>query len=250
MQISAIKSVQGNEVKPLQPKASVDGPLSLPLSLSAPLSLSFCRTNIEANWHKHTALPFSNISCLLLFLWMHFNRYENPHTHMHFNAHTQGNSSFQIFSAYTKKYCQGNVFIKVFGSHRSYPARKKNCVFIILSCGWVYVFRYFHTICVHTMNQLQYKLTVLRCWVSVTHSFAIIRITWLPIWIAQGHSFLRRDLAIQIPTQCCNSFSSDSERACQSRTGIIRKAPVQKIMLYTQNVKLLKILLDFYHSES
>lgn len=50
---------------------------------------------------------------------------------------------------------------------------------------------------------------------------------------------------IHIPTQCCNSFRSDSERACQNWTGIIRKAPVQKIMLCTQNVKFLKALLDY-----
>lgn len=88
--------------------------------------------------------------------------------------------------------------------------------------------------------------SVLRCWVSVTHSLAIVWITWLPIWIAQGHSFLRSDLAIQIPTQCCNSFSSDLERACQRRIGIIQSEPVQKIMLYRQNVKIWNALLDFY----
>lgn len=134
MQISAIKSVQGNEVKPLQPKASVDGPLSLSSPFSVPLSL----TNIEANWHKHTALPFSNISCLLLFLWMHFNRYKNPHTHA--LQCTDTHTGKQLFSAYTKKCCQRNVFIMTLGSHRSYPAKKKHCVYISLSCGWVYVF--------------------------------------------------------------------------------------------------------------
>ena len=116
-------SVQGNEVKPLQPRASVDGPLSLCLFLSLPPSfflsffLSFyltthththththTRTHKQTHWHKHIALPFSNISCPLRFLWMHFNRYKNSLTH------TQENGSFQIFSAYTKTYCPRKCF--------------------------------------------------------------------------------------------------------------------------------------------
>lgn len=75
---------------------------------------------------------------------------------------------------------------------------------------------------------------------SVTDS--LVWITRPPFWIAQGHSFLRSDLAIHIPTQCCNSFSSDWKRACQSRAGIIMRAPAQKIILYRQNVKIWKFL--------
>lgn len=94
-------------------------------------------------------------------------------------------------------------------------------------------------------QQLEQHVEVL----SVSDSLACHHMNHMtnPIWIAQGHSFLRSDLAIQISTQCCNSFSSDSWRACQSRAGIIQRAPVQKIMLYRQNVKIWNGLLDFYH---
>lgn len=122
--------------------------LSLSSPFSVPLSLSFYLTNIETNWHKHTALPFSNISCLLLFLWMHFNRYKNPHTH---TLHTHRKTA--LFSTY-KEILSEKCFYYYSWITQIVSSQKETLCFYF-SFLWLSlcVFRYFHTICVHIMNQ-------------------------------------------------------------------------------------------------
>lgn len=180
---------------------------------------------------------------------MRFNRYKNSHTHSirSERAHTRENSSFQIFSACIKTYCRRNVFIGTLGSHTSTPAEGGG----IGGIGGCYFDFLWSTLCVFRHFPCHLGTLYVSPWVQTNsyNSVEVLSVTdslvWItrpPFWIAQGHSFLRSDLAIHIPTQCCNSFSSDWKRACQSRAGIIMRAPAQKIILYRQNVKIWKFL--------
>lgn len=114
----------GNEVKPFQPGASIDAPPRLSPSLYFLLCLSsfylflppFLK-NIDAQWHNHAALPFSNISCPPLFLWMRLNWYKNPHTYNSLHRKTAF-SPPRFHSAYTMTFCPRNIFIGTLESHR------------------------------------------------------------------------------------------------------------------------------------
>lgn len=141
-------------------------------------------------------------------------------------ARTQENSPFHFFSVHTKTFCSRNVFIRTLGSHGSHPAKlEKNSAFISLLWASLCVFRHLLVICVHIMIHLERKPTVptmcrgVECqWLTRQpsfHSRGAIR-------IAQGHSFLRSDLVIQIPTQCFNWFSSDLEQACKAKLALFR----------------------------
>lgn len=236
MQISAIMSVRGNEVKPLQLEASVDGP-PLPSPRSVPLTNTDTHTGTNTPLYHSAIFPAPSCfsECTLT----------DIKTLMH--THEKKKQLFSdLFSMYKSQIVREMVSLGALGSHTSRPAKQENANggFYLSFLRWsLCVCRYFHFICTHTHYESHWEQTngystaeVL----SVGDSLAFIWITWQPIWIAQGHSFLRRDLAIQIPTQCCNSFSSGSEEACQSQNGIIKRAPGQKIMLYRQNVKIWK----------
>lgn len=142
-------------------------------------------------------------------------------------ARTQENSPFHFFSfsAHTKTFCSRNVFIRTLGSHRSHPAKREKSTFISLLRASLCVFRHLLVICVHIMIHLERKPTVtttcrgVECqWLTRQPSFQ----SRGAIRIAQGHSFLRSDLVIQIPTQCFNWFSSDLERAREAKLALFR----------------------------
>lgn len=121
--------------------------MGLSFSSLPSLSLYFSLTNIDTHWHKHTASLFSNISCPLLFLWMHFYRYKNSHAHTHAHqwTHIRENRSFQ--------HIQSHIVHKMFSlglsDHidRIQPNRKRRvflffllvvCVFSDISMSSVY----------------------------------------------------------------------------------------------------------------
>lgn len=208
---------------------SVDGPLFHPLSVYLFLPLFFMKkSNTDPQRHNHAALPFSNISCPPLFLSMRLNwcKTKNKKTLAHTIQCREKQSFFfppQFHSARTKAFCPTNIFIGTLGSHRLNSAKQRGKDFL------------FYMLSVCAFSHAAHN-SMSRCWVSVTHSFAIVWVTWLALWIAQGHSFLTSDSCILIPTQWFNWFPSSLRWTCSSLAGIIHRAPVQEIKLYIQNV--------------
>lgn len=93
--------------------------------------------NIDAQWHNHAALPFSNISCPPLFLWMCLNWYKNPHTYN--SLHRKTAFSPPDFIQHTQRHFVQETFSSGLLNHTDsiQPKTETNVSLNFLSCGWV-----------------------------------------------------------------------------------------------------------------
>lgn len=169
MQISAILSVRGNEVKPLQLEASVDGP-PLPSPRSVPLTNTDTHTGTNTPLYHSAIFPAPSCfsECTLT----------DIKTLMH--THEKKKQLFSdLFSMYKSQIVREMVSLGALGSHTSRPAKQENANggFYLSFLRWsLCVCRYFHFICTHTLwitlranQRLQHRWGVECRWLTCLH---------------------------------------------------------------------------------